>query len=148
VTSVVIKPVLFQEGAPLDPNELNKLYDNINQVYQLANQIQNATVNQGQTVKRLPVIDSGRLLVEGGLKAKEPKLVDININSSLFSEFLTSKENYPIITASVSGGDGTSKKHIGVTVVHSASPKIYLYADTAVTFDFYVNWIAVAFKAL
>lgn len=150
MATVAIKPVLFQEGAPLDPNELNKLYDNINQVYLLANQIQNATVNQGQSIKRIPVIDGGRIEVSDGLKAKEPKPVDININASLFSEFIANKD-YPIITASVSvnsSSAGAVKKNIMATVVYAASPKVVLYSDTAVTGTIYVNWQAVSFKPL
>ena len=68
--TVTIKPVVFQEGAPLDPTELNKLQDNISQVYQLGIQVQNATVNQSQSVKRVAIVDAGREAVEGLVKDK------------------------------------------------------------------------------
>lgn len=149
MTSVVIKPVVFQEGAPLDPNELNKLQDNINQVYQLGIQVQNATVNQSQSIKRIPIIDAGREIVEGLTKDKAT-LIDININTSLFSEFLTDKELYPFITATLSGGSAflDNNKDVKMSITYSATPKVILKSNVNITSSFYVNWTAIAFKNL
>lgn len=147
--TVTIKPVVFQEGAPLDPTELNKLQDNISQVYQLGIQVQNATVNQSQSVKRVAIVDAGREPVEGLVKDKVTQ-VDVGLNTSLFSEFLTDKDLYPFLTATVSGGPTflDNNKDIKIAVTREAAPKILLKSNVTITSTFYVNWTAIAFKNL
>ena len=91
MAGITIKPVVFQEGAPLDPNELNKLADNIQQVYQLGISLQNATTNGSQTVRRVAIVDAGRVTVDS-LKAKTVLKLDVDLTPNLFAEFLTSKD--------------------------------------------------------
>lgn len=151
MAGVTIKPVVFQEGAPLDPNELNKLADNIQQVYQLGISLQNATTNGSQTVRRVAIVDAGRILVDGGLKAKTPAKFDVDLTPNLFSEFFTSKDTYPFITATIQPSGDTfldKAQDIQIVVSNTKTPKIILRSETAITADFYVSWTAVAFKQL
>lgn len=150
MAGITIKPVVFQEGAPLDPNELNKLADNIQQVYQLGISLQNATTNGSQTVRRVAIVDAGRVTVDS-LKAKTVLKLDVDLTPNLFAEFLTSKDTYPYITASIqSSGEGflDNAKDIQIAVSNTKTPKILIRSETAVTTEFYVAWTAVAFKQL
>ena len=145
-----IKPVVFQEGAPLDPNELNKLSDNINTVYKLGITLQNATTNTSESIRRVPVIDAGRIEVSGLTKGTALPL-DVNWNAGLFTDFLTSKETYPYITATLSGSSNFLDKNRGIqlSVVYDKNPKIILRSDVMTTeTTFYVNWTAVAFRVV
>jgi len=59
-----LKSVIFQEGAPLDPNQLNDLSGNITTTFQ-ASSLLNTTVTGIQGKLSIPLINSGRFTITG-----------------------------------------------------------------------------------
>ena len=141
-------PINFMEGAPLDPSELNKLVSNIKMVYTQNASLQNATVGN-KTVKRVALIDAGRIPVSGVL-ANKVKGFPINwLGAQLFD--LSGEVTLPYVTAIYHGNvgsEGSKGKQITVSVNNlKDDPKIYIHSDTKIDSG-YISWQAVQFKAI
>ena len=125
--------VVFNEGEPLDPNQLNKLQTNIANTYQTSSTLYNATVGN-QTVAYVPVMNNGFLVF--------PKL-EANKVAKLQFDPGTMFTSTPYVVAGVRSNISDGEQ-ISVSVINlTGKPEICLISSKART-DVRVEWIAVS----
>jgi hypothetical protein len=137
------KSVTFNEGAPLDPNDLNQLQTNLTNVFNTSKSLLNATKDSSGT-NRVAIIDSDTETVPLSGKANTPSAayavtfsssflpaVDISFTASV-GEALTSKMGTVSVAAVVSPGTLNGKIYVTTSLAYAGSIKI--------------NWIAAQLK--
>lgn len=129
---------VFNEGAPLDPNELNNLRTDIINTYAKANVLYNSTVN-GQTQAYKNIFNSGRATITG-IKAGVNAYTDIDLGNGF-----DTNQPHPVVVATVSSALATGESI--TTWVTSASGgftgwKIYILSNKART-SLTVDWMAI-----
>lgn len=121
-------PVVFNEGAPLDPSKLNDLQNNLASLVQDVGGLKNTTLDATYTI----VMDAG--YVELDLDKEKISEAEVKYNATIFKEV-------PQITISVGSSiSATTDVRIGLKDART-KPTIQVIANTART-NFRVNWIA------
>lgn len=134
-----LKSVIFQEGAPLDPNQLNDLSGNITTTFQ-ASSLLNTTVTGIQGKLSIPLINSGSFTITG-MKAG----VNSTLPFSIGTQFTTSA----IVTATL-----TSTTHYAgeqMTVLLSAVGNnndvlVSVVSDSKSRTQVSIRWTAIEMK--
>jgi hypothetical protein len=129
--------VVFNEGEPLDPNQLNKLQTNIANTYQTSSTLYNATVGN-QTVAYVPIMNNGYLIFE---------TLAANVVSKKPFDPGTMFTGTPYVVATVRS-EIADKEQISVSVINvSNKPEICLISTRARK-DVRVEWIAMQKKEI
>lgn len=136
-----LKKPIFQQGAPLDIGELNKLYDNTVVAYQQGAVLRNAT-SSGQSQSFITVGWSG--------------VADITLNNEGLGNVKVSFGNAfsfgikPVVVATIVGSLASKNNFsVGVTVDSENLATISVYGGTgAKNYSVKVNWIAMAVKPI
>jgi hypothetical protein len=127
-------PVTFNDGEPLDPTKLNKLVDNINNIYQ-SNAISLSNSSTG-TIPQTPVIFTFRHKFEN-VAAGKPQNIVFNFGDKFTQAELNASKVYvstgikasindkDVITASV-GGVNTGSPTLFVNFSGDGSRTIYV----------------------
>jgi hypothetical protein len=137
------KSVVFNEGAPLDPNDLNQLQTNLTNVFNTSKSLLNATKDASGT-NRVAIIDSNVETIPLSGKA--------NVASSAFPVTFSSSFNSGTeisFTASVGDVPLSGAGVISVAAVvtpGTLSGKIYVTTSLAKAGSVKVNWIAAQLK--
>ena len=131
-----LKKPIFQQGAPLDIGELNKLYDNTVTAYAQSAILVNATQNaQSQS------------FVSVGFPGSTEVTLDANGSGSKSISFGNTFQASPTVVACLGSNPSNLTDPVGVTVTGSNGATVYVYggksaASKAVT----VNYIAMVNK--
>jgi hypothetical protein len=129
--------VVFNEGEPLDPNQLNKLQTNIANTYQTSSTLYNATVGN-QTVAYVPIMNNGYLIF--------PTLA-ANVVAKLKFDPGTMFTGTPYVVATVIG-ELVDKEQISVSVANVATKPEIFVMSTRARKDLRVEWIAMQKKEI
>jgi hypothetical protein len=137
------KSVTFNEGAPLDPNDLNQLQTNLTNVFNTSKSLLNATKDSSGT-NRVAIIDSDTETVPLSGKANVPSAAYAVTFSSSFSPSVD-------ISFTASVGEALTSKMGTVSVAAVVSPntlngKIYVTTSLAYAGSIKINWIAAQLK--
>jgi hypothetical protein len=129
------KPI-FQQGAPLDIGELNKLYDNTVTAYSQSAILVNATQNaQSQS------------FVSVGYPNTDTVTLDANGSGSKTVSFGNTFQSSPTVVASLGSNPSNLTYTVGVTVTGSNGATIYVYGGkSAAGKTVTVNYIAMINK--
>ena len=131
--------IVFAEGAPLDPNDLNKLQRNIVTTYSTANNLFNSTLD-GQTSSFKAVTNADTVECSGVSKGTT-KSFDLDLGTGFST---SSNDPSPRIVVSLAGGLGTGESvTLSVAGASTASPKIWVSNVNSSKSTFNVTWIAV-----
>jgi hypothetical protein len=137
------KSVVFNEGAPLDPNDLNQLQTNLTNVFNTSKSLLNATKDSSGT-NRVAIIDSSIETIKLSGKANTPSAAfPVTFSSSFNSGTEIS------FTASVGEAPTAAMGVISVAAVVTPGTlegKIYVTTSLARAGTVKVNWIAAQLK--
>ena len=129
--------VVFNEGEPLDPNQLNKLQTNIANTYQTSSTLYNATVGN-QTVAYVPIMNCGHVIFE-----KVTKNVVAKKGFDPGTMFTSTPHVVAVFRSNLIDLD-----QISVTVVNVASKPEILISSNRDRVDVRVEWIAMQKKEI
>jgi hypothetical protein len=135
-------PVTFNDGEPLDPVKLNKLVDNINNIYQ--NNAVSLSNSSTGTVPQTPVIFTYRHKFEN-VKAGTPQNTPISFGDKFTSAELSASKVYIStgIRASVTDKDVITASVGGVS---AGNPTLYVNFSGDNTRTIYVDVIAICMR--
>ncbi len=137
------KSVVFNEGAPLDPNDLNQLQTNLTNVFNTSKSLLNATKDASGT-NRVAIIDSNTETITLSGKANTPSAAFPVTFSSSFSA-----GTEIAFTASVGEAPTAAMGVISVAAVvtpGTLSGKLYVTTSLGKAGTIKVNWIAAQLK--
>lgn len=121
-------PVVFNEGAPLEPSKLNDLQNNLSSLVQDVGGLKNATAEATYTV----VMDCGFESVD--LVANTMKEVEVRYNAAIFT-------GIPQITMSV-GSAISATTNIEIGLKDSTTKPTIQILSAVNRSGFKINWIA------
>jgi hypothetical protein len=139
---MALNPLLsktFNEGAPLDPNQLNDLRTDIVNTYNATNVLYNDT-KDGQTESYRFVFNCGSVTFSGH-KKDTPKDLPLELGNGFAPGTPGVGDTYPRVTATVRTSLSSADNAIVYVTGVSSTPKIWIKANT--TKDISVDWIAV-----
>ena len=130
-----IEPVVFNEGAPLDPTDLQKLQANITN---LSSQILFNQTLDGQKLQ--PIVDYGQVSVSAIAAGAISAAVPITYNTSFGTVV-------PTVVATLAS-TLRAKEQVSIQIVNgdTLTPKIVVGSNLATAGTALVNWIAIANK--
>lgn len=137
------KSVVFNEGAPLDPNDLNQLQTNLTNVFNTSKSLLNATKDASGT-NRVAIIDSNTETITLSGKANTPSAAFPVTFSSSFSPGTEIS-----FTASVGEAPTSAMGVVSVAAVvtpNTLNGKLYVTTSLAKAGTIKVNWIAAQLK--
>jgi len=137
-------PVTFNDGEPLDPTKLNKLVQNINNVYQSsAISLSNSTMGGGNL--QVPIIFTYRYTFQNVVAGKAAQTHSFNFNGKFTNSELTAGKVF--VTTGITNAIGDSDNvNIAVGDVKTGVPKIYCSMTGTGTRNVSVDVIAVCMK--
>jgi hypothetical protein len=135
-------PVTFNDGEPLDPTKLNKLVDNINNIYQ-SNAISLSNSSTG-TAPQVPVIFTFRHKFEN-VAAGKPQSTVFNFGDKFTQAELSASKVYVStgIKASINDKDVITASVGGV---NTGSPTLFVNFSGDKTRTIYVDVIAICMR--
>jgi len=130
-----IEPVVFNEGAPLDPTDLQKLQANITN---LSSQILFSQTLDGQKLQ--PIVDYGQVSVPAIAAGAISSAVPITYNTSFGTVV-------PTVVATLAS-TLRAKEQVSIQIVNgdTLTPKVVVGSNLARTGNTLINWIAIANK--
>jgi hypothetical protein len=130
-----IEPVVFNEGAPLDPTDLQKLQANITN---LSSQILFNQTLDGQKLQ--PIVDYGQVSIPAIAAVAISAAVPITYNTSFGTVV-------PTVVATLAS-TLRAKEQVSIQIVsgNTLTPKVVVGSNLARTGTTLVNWIAIANK--
>lgn len=135
---MAFKPVVFNEGEPLDPQKLNDLSTNIKESFDVSDNLYNNTINN--------ITESFKAIVYAGsveardLSPNTPKPFEINLGQGF-------EEGEPIYITATPRGIVRANENINITIYRgSDTPKIYVQTNNKERRSITIDWIAVQLK--
>jgi|APCry1669188879_1035177.scaffolds.fasta_scaffold36292_5 hypothetical protein len=133
-------PVVFNDGQPLDLDQLRKMATNLQAMYTQINNVYAALTNgQSGNTATLPVVDANYVTFSDGLKkgTNGPKSFGFSVKFP---------GGAPYVIASISTNLGSTLASAYVTTDANNKYNIYVNSSAVVTSPVTVNWMAFAPK--
>jgi hypothetical protein len=129
------KPIVFNEGEPLDPQKLTDLNTNIKEAFDNSDNLYSSTVNNiTQTLK--PVIYANKIEATD-LSPNTPKAFNIDLGNGFDS-------TQPIYITATPRGIVKSNENITITVYRGGStPQIYVQTNSKERRSLTIDWVAI-----
>jgi len=138
-------PVTFNDGEPLDPTKLNKLVQNINNIYQSnALSLSNAGSADGTTLQ-VPVIFTYRYTFQNVKAGASAQTHTFNFNNKFTPADLNA--NKVFVTTGITNAVGDNDNvNVAISDVKTGAPKIFCSMTGTGTRNVSVDVIAICMK--
>ena len=139
MTRIPFTSKVFNEGAPLDPSQLNNMVSDITNIYNDTNVLYNTT-EDGQTETYKFIFNCGSVTFSGH-KKDTPKDMPLELGNGFAPGTPGVGDTFPRVTATVRTNLSSADNVIVYVTGVSSTPKIWIKSNT--TKDISVDWIAV-----
>lgn len=139
MTRIPFTSKVFNEGAPLDPSQLNNMVSDIINIYNDTNVLYNTT-EDGQTETYKFIFNCGSVTFSGH-KKDTPKDMPLELGNGFAPGTPGVGDTFPRVTATVRTNLSSADNVIVYVTGVSSTPKIWIKSNT--TKDISVDWIAV-----